>query len=229
MKSNLAEKQSVIYLFPGLGANEKLFKAFDFSPFKTKVISFLIPEKKETLQHYCERLSAFIDASDENIYIGVSFGGILAQEISKIIPAKKIIIISSIKSEKEKPTWFSWLKLIPLYSVIPPKALKKILVCFSEVITRKTKEEKNRFRLLVAEADDRVIRWGVKQVINWKQAVPPCGIIHIHGDKDILFPVKKIKADFVIHGGAHFMIMREEKEINELINSLLKLQHTEAS
>ncbi|MFI5135800.1 MAG: hypothetical protein ACHQD9_08110, partial [Chitinophagales bacterium] len=181
------------------------------------------------LQHYCGRLSSFIDASDENIYIGVSFGGILAQEISKIIPAKKIIIISSIKSDKEKPAWFVLPKLIPLYSLIPSKALKNFLVFISEMVTHKTKEEKSRFRILVNEANDDVIRWGVKQVLIWKQAVPPAGTFHIHGDKDILFPIRRIKADYVIHGGAHFMIMRNVKEINQLLLSLLKSQQVGAT
>src|SRR6267143_1496615 len=105
---------SRIILFPGLGASEKLFERFDFGDRKTFVVKFLVPQKNETLYKYCQRLAVAIPADEELIFIGVSFGGILAQEVSKIILAKKIILISSIKAEMEKPRYFSWVKIFPV-------------------------------------------------------------------------------------------------------------------
>ena len=37
------------------------------------------------------------------VLIGVSFGGIIVQEMSRIISCKKVVIISSVKSYKEFP------------------------------------------------------------------------------------------------------------------------------
>jgi len=218
----------LIYLFPGLGASEKLFEPFDFSPFQAKTISFLIPEKRETLQHYCQRLSIPINREEENIYIGVSFGGILAQEIAKEIPPRKIILISSIKSERERPWYFDWIRWFPIHQMIPPVILKKILLFISESVTRKTAEEQQRFRVMIDEADDRVIQWGITQVANWKQELASKNLIHIHGDHDLVFRIRKIKADHVIKNGKHFMIMREISEINELIMSLLQTESVQS-
>ena len=54
----------------------------------------------ETLKSYAKRMSILIN--DVNPVIrGVSFGGILVQEISKHIKVKKLIIISSVKSKVE--------------------------------------------------------------------------------------------------------------------------------
>jgi pimeloyl-ACP methyl ester carboxylesterase len=207
-----------------LGAGEKLFEPFDFSPFQAKTISFLVPEKKESLQHYCRRLSIEINREEENIYIGVSFGGILAQEIAKEIPPRKIILISSIKSNRERPWYFGWIRRIPVHQTIPPAILKKILLFISENVTIKTPKERRHFRVMVDEADNRVIQWGITQVANWKQASVPKNLIHIHGDRDLVFPIRKIKADHIIKNGKHFMIMREISEINELIMSLLQTE-----
>ncbi|EMO28852.1 hypothetical protein LEP1GSC170_2989 [Leptospira interrogans serovar Bataviae str. HAI135] len=55
------------------------------------------------LSKYSKRLLSQIDTKNEIILIGVSFGGIVALEISKHISVKQIIIISSIKSDSEKP------------------------------------------------------------------------------------------------------------------------------
>jgi pimeloyl-ACP methyl ester carboxylesterase len=213
---------SYLILFPGLGANEKLFERYDFGGRKTFVVKFLVPKKKETIQQYCERLATTIPRDEELIFIGVSFGGILAQEVSKIISAKKIILISSIKGGHEKPRYFSWLKIFPLYKIIPPSILKKVVLIFGEFFTPKSKEEQQLFLLLVQEADTSVIRWGIHQTLHWKQYEIQGNIFHIHGVKDRLFPAKKIKADVLIQDGSHFMIIQQRVEINALINRFLK-------
>ena len=210
-----------IVLFPGLGASEKLFERFDFGDAKTLVIKFLIPEKNETLQHYCLRLSETIPADENLIFIGVSFGGILAQEVSKIIPPKKIILISTIKTEGEKPLYFSLVKSLPAYKVLPVSWLKKVVILLGDFFTPKSNEEHKLFLSFVSEADSRVIRWGIHQTLYWEQKQMLGNIIHIHGSKDRLFPIKKIKTYLAIEGGSHFMIIQRSVEINALINKVI--------
>ena len=217
----------MIYLFPGLGASEKLFEPYVFDPLKATTIPFLVPEKGETLSHYCERMAAGIKRDEENIYIGVSFGGIIAQEISKKLPPRKIILISSIKTIYERPWYFNLLRWFPLHQVIPSSVSKKVLQFLSESLTKKTTDERERFRILLKEADDRVISWGITQTANWDNGTVLPNIFHIHGDRDIVFPIRNIKADYVIHHGAHFTVMREIKEINEKIMSLLQTESVE--
>ena len=89
-------------------------------------------------------------------------------------------------------------------------------------------EEQQRFRVMIDEADDRVIQWGITQVANWKQELASKNLIHIHGDHDLVFRIRKIKADHVIKNGKHFMIMREISEINELIMSLLQTESVQS-
>jgi len=221
-KNNSKLSISTVILFPGLGASEKLFGQFDFGDKKTFVVKFLVPKNKETIQQYCQRLAASIPKDEDLIFIGVSFGGILALEVSKIIPAKKIILISTIKAEHEKPRYFSWVRIFPVYWIIPPSIMKKIAIALGGYFTPKSKEEQKLFLLLVKEADSSVIRWGIHQTLHWKQNEIPGNIFHIHGAKDRLFPAKKIKADVMIEEGSHFMIIQRSVEINALINQLLK-------
>ena len=213
---------SRIILFPGLGASEKLFNQFDLGDRKTFVVKFLTPQKNETLRQYSKRLALSIPTDEDLIFIGVSFGGILAQEISKIIPAKKIILISSIKTEHEKPSYFSWVKLFPVYRIMPSSLLKNVGVIFGEFFTPKSKDERKLFLSLVKEADISVIRWGIHQTLYWEQNEMLSNIIHVHGVKDRVFPIRKIKADFVIESGSHFMVIQRSVEINKLINRLLE-------
>lgn len=44
---------------------------------------------------------------------------------------------------------------------------------------------------------------------------------HIHGDKDELFPFKKIKNAHLVKGGNHFMVFTRGHEISKIIKTEL--------
>ena len=61
----------------------------------------------------------------------------------------------------------------------------------------------------------------VHQVLNWKNNWYPENIIHIHGEKDKIFPVRKLKPTHVIKDGSHIMILNKADELSSFINSVL--------
>ena len=83
-----------VYMMPGMAANPKIFDFISLP--KNFIIHYLeweIPDINESLKDYSSRFLNKIKG--ENIVlIGVSFGGIIIQEISKLINTIKIIIIS---------------------------------------------------------------------------------------------------------------------------------------
>jgi hypothetical protein len=217
----LLQTAGMIYLFPGLAASEKLFQGYAFPGFESRVITYLIPAKNEPLHQYCLRLASGIDPDPENIYIGVSFGGILAHEIARFLPPKKIVIISGMRAGEEPPGYFRWLRRFPIHHILPAPLIKAAGVAASRLFGRRNEEEKEHFWALVKEASPQVIKWCVRQTIDWKgpSAVPK--VVHIHGDRDIVFPVRSVKPDYVIKGGRHFMVMREVSEIQALLMRLI--------
>ncbi len=94
---------------PGMAANCDIFEniKLDNSKYKLHFIEWLEPEKEESLQKYSERIAVQI-TNEHPILIGVSFGGIIVQEIAKIIPTEKVIIISSVKDPSEFPVRIQW-------------------------------------------------------------------------------------------------------------------------
>ncbi len=60
-------------------------------------MDWIEPLKNESLKNYAQRISNKI-TSDNPTLIGLSFGGILAVEISKILKLQKVILISSAKT-----------------------------------------------------------------------------------------------------------------------------------
>jgi esterase/lipase len=89
---------------PGLAASSTIFEYITLpeDQFEMVLLDWFLPENKETLQQYALRMTKQIK-HENPVLIGVSFGGILVQEMSTLIPTKKTIIISSVKSNKEFP------------------------------------------------------------------------------------------------------------------------------
>ena len=45
-------------------------------------------------------------------------------------------------------------------------------------------------------------------------------VIHIHGNKDEIFPIKYIKNCIVIEGGTHVMILNKAKRISLILEDI---------
>ena len=115
-----------IYLMPGMAASPKIFELLKFpNSFSVEFLSWISPTKNEKLSDYAYRMSKLIK-HENPILIGVSLGGILVQEISKIISCEKVIIISSIKSKSELPIHMKMSKHTKIHKLLPLEWIKNI-------------------------------------------------------------------------------------------------------
>jgi len=191
--------------------------------YSLKYIPQLLPDSEETIGAYAARLAKFIK-EDNAILLGVSFGGILAIEIAKIKPLQKLIIVSGIKSSKELPRWMKVVGTLKLNRVLPVRSYK-----FTERIDNNrlgitTEEEKELARALRQAADKAHMEWGVNEIFNWRNNWIPDYVFHIHGDKDRIFPVTKVNADYIIKGATHLLVYNRADEVNKCIRKILDME-----
>ena len=85
------KQKNHIYLMPGLAANSRIFENIKIpNPrYQLHKIDWIRPKLNENLKNYCKRLSMKIKHKNV-ILLGVSFGGIIVQELSKIVETKKL-------------------------------------------------------------------------------------------------------------------------------------------
>jgi pimeloyl-ACP methyl ester carboxylesterase len=207
-----------IYFISGLGTVERVFKYLILPYIVSRFIVWEKPAKNERLHHYCKKLIRQIDISGKVILVGVSFGGIIAQEIAKIIPVEKLIIISSIKSVHE----FNWqLKAVQklcLYRLVPSRLLK-----WSNQLTGnfyfsvENKDESEMLAAIFADTDRHFMKWAIAEIMQWENEKPFKGIIHLHGDRDRIFPVNNIQNYLGVPGAGHFMIVNRAAIISEIL------------
>ena len=210
-----------IYCISGLGADERAFSNLRIEGYQLKVIQWLVPNRKETLYRYAKRMRAEID-TENPILMGLSFGGMMCIEIAKQIPVKKIIIISSIKSSLELPTWMKTVAWLKLNKILPVGSSKLTEPIQNRFLGISTQEEKNIVAISRKNANKQYVTWAVKQALNWKSDWQHPEIYHIHGDNDKMFPINKLKPNYTLKDAGHFMIMNRAAEVSECINAILK-------
>jgi len=208
------------YLIPGLGGDKRMY-AGQLKKFKhTKVLEFIPPQKNESISHYAKRLAEGIDKTQPFILIGVSLGGILVQEISKFYKPHKAILISSVKTRKELPLWMRFFKYFPLQKIIPGKAYlwAFMLMISLKTITKRSTHIIANLKNMAKDANPRFVYWAVNQVVNWQEPAGDFQPIHIHGNNDFLFPIKRIQqVNLEVKNGTHVMILTHVSEINTFL------------
>ena len=108
-----------VYFVPGMAAGSEIFRNIKLpEKYEIHILEWLIPENKESLKAYAKRMASRIK-EENSILIGVSFGGVVVQEMSFFLKLKKLIIISSVKSRNELPRRMKFASLTKAYKLIP--------------------------------------------------------------------------------------------------------------
>jgi pimeloyl-ACP methyl ester carboxylesterase len=209
-----------IYCISGLGADERAFSNLKIQGYKMVYLPWLQPLEKETIEQYAKRMSAGITEQNP-VLMGLSFGGMMCIEISKLLPVNKIILISSIKSPNELPGWMRRSGKLGLNKFFSMRAYKILEPIQNRILGVSTPDEKAMIRNYRKKEHIAYTNWAVNAALNWRNNWQPPVLFHIHGDNDKLFPIKNVSATHIVKGGGHFMIMNKAEEVSHFINAIL--------
>ena len=212
-----------IYFMPGLAASPTIFENIKLpeDQFEMHFLEWFLPQEKESIESYALRMTEKIQ-HENPVLVGVSFGGVLVQEMAKQMKVRKVIIISSVKSNTEFPPRFKVAKATKAYKLIPTQLLadieKLVKYAFGDNIVAKRLKLYEKY---LSVRDKHYLDWAIEQIINWNRKVIDPDIIHIHGDADEVFPPKYIKEFIPVKGGTHIMILSKYKWLNENLPKII--------
>ena len=203
-------------MMPGLAASTAIFERIVLPAdiFETVLLEWEIPLYKETLPEYAKRIAQKIQHPNP-VLIGVSFGGILVQEMTRFIEARKVIIISSVKTNVEFPRRMKVAKTTKAYKLIPTNLVANVESLSKFSFGYKIDQRLKLYEKFLRVRDKRYLDWAVEQVILWERTIADEKVVHIHGDDDDVFPIKNIQNCIVVKGGTHAMILVKYKWLNE--------------
>lgn len=214
---------ATVYFISGLGADERVFQKLELpQSWHLHFIKWLTPQKEESLAHYATRIAALIDTSRDFVLVGLSFGGMVAIELSKIIQPKLIILISSIGCREELPPSYQWIGKTGIDKVVPALLLKKITPYTYWIFGTNTEEERTLLKQIIDDTSPHFLKWAIHEIVNWKQVERPANIVHIQGTKDRIFPYRYTKANIKIKDAGHLMVYGKAKIISEILVEKIK-------
>ena len=213
--------QQKIYLISGLGADERVFKNLNFGVLEPYFIKWIEPFKNEALPDYAKRLLPQI-TTENPIISGVSFGGMIAVEMSKLIDYQKVIIVSSAQTKNDIPWIYRFLGSLKIHRFIPSFILKSANFVTYWLFGVSTFEEKKLLKAILNDTNIHFLKWALTAISTWKNETMNDDINHIHGDNDKILPFKNIHSVVVkIKNGGHLMILNKSAELSKIINQML--------
>ncbi|MGB3343861.1 MAG: alpha/beta hydrolase [Aequorivita sp.] len=216
-------KKTQVYFVPGMAAGAQIFRNIRFpqEKYQTHVLEWMIPEKNESLQDYAKRMAARVKSPDA-ILIGVSFGGVVAEEMSFFLNLKKLIIISSVKTQRELPRRMRFASATKAYKLVPTSLVLSVEDLTKFSIGPRSKKRLSLYQQYLHVRDKRYLDWALEKMVTWNRKENLNNVIHIHGDKDMVFPIKYINDCIVIEGGTHIMILNRGREISEKLLAIFE-------
>ncbi len=218
----MINEKTHVYLMPGMAANPSIFKHIELpqEQFEQHLLSWFVPKKGMTLSAYAEEMSKQI-VHKNPVLIGVSFGGMLVQEMAKYINTKKVILVSSVKHESELPKRMLFAKYTKVHKLLPTGLVNNVELlakyAFGETVTKRLE----LYEEYLSVRDKYYIDWSIDQIVNWKPSYCPECMVHIHGEKDNVFPISNINECIPVKNGTHTMIIHRSKWFNEHLPTII--------
>ncbi|WP_448699409.1 hypothetical protein ACFGVR_20640 [Mucilaginibacter sp. AW1-3] len=210
-----------VFLIAGMGADVRLFKNLDLSGFETVDVAFIDPDPKDTIASYAQKLIAKYHITPHSNIIGVSFGGMLAVEVARQVEIKNVIIISSIKSINEAPSYYKVFRVLPVYKLITGKLMLSVGKLLKPFFSKKMGGESHLFDSMLRNTSPGFLKWSMGAALHWDGQTTPLPVHHLIGDADLIFDYRRITNPIVIPGGDHMMVFTRAKDLNPIIRNIL--------
>jgi pimeloyl-ACP methyl ester carboxylesterase len=225
-----------VYCISGLGADRRIFSKLKLENAELHFIDWTLPEQGDTMRSYALTLAKQVK-HQEIVLVGVSFGGMLATDLTAVyrennlIPGHsgfrlpfriiKTFIISTCSTHRQFPLPMRWASYVKLHKAAPYSLILRNSRLNRFVFDLKSRDEELYLKRLMLDSTNlELIKRSVDIIFNWK-AEHEVDVIHIHGTADRLFPARNIKADHWVKDGGHFMVWNRAREISRIMQDAL--------
>ena len=207
------------YLIPGLGADERVFRRLRLAG-PTQVLPWLPPQSPtEPLTHYAARLAEFVPAAQPCWLVGVSFGGLLAQELGRLRPLVRVVLISSLGEPHDLPPLLRLAGATGLHRLLPFGLLRWLPRLAQWFFGARGGTEYRLLRQILRDTDPAFARWATTQLLSWRGPGLPTAV-RLHGTHDRLLPMGRAYIEYPVPGAGHFLIVSHAAGVSQVLNQL---------
>lgn len=205
-----------VYIFSGLGADKRVFQHMDFSFCNATFIEWIPPFLEDDIESYAKKITDQI-RHDKPILVGLSFGGMIATEVAKIIKTEKVILMASAKNQFEVPPYFRIAGKYKLHRLLPAKLMKKPNFLSYWFFGVENNSDKKLLKQILNDTDEKFLKWAIDKIVTWKNKTEHENMVHIHGTSDRILPLRYVTCTTKVKNGGHFMTLNKAKELTEIL------------
>jgi pimeloyl-ACP methyl ester carboxylesterase len=211
-----------IHLIPGLGADHRIFCKLDTAGHTVQHLDWPVMPRGSTITDFARTFIDRVDQSVPHALVGMSMGGMVAQELALFTQPQRVVIISSWKGPHEMPPPLRLLRGRHPERVLTKAFLDRVMPMVRWQMGVEDPESVALLDALVRVHGIDQLKVQIHAALNWKgPRRPPARLVHIHGNKDLLMPLAFIKDAQVVEGGSHFMVHDSAAEVSALLHKAL--------
>jgi pimeloyl-ACP methyl ester carboxylesterase len=217
-----------VFLFPGLGADQRLFEYQTRALSEVVVPKWLEPLEGESLGAYAKRWAESLEFGPEDCLGGMSFGGQVALELARHLKPKCVFLIASHRRASEMSSLFKLQSRI--LKGLPDRVVRSTLL---SIAIPKLQSDENLqpevielLRGMTEDMDMDFFRWSVSAAANWDYEFKAhdfsMPIYQIRGEGDNVIPNPKPGESEVVKGAKHLINYTHPEEVNQWILTKLR-------
>jgi pimeloyl-ACP methyl ester carboxylesterase len=210
-----------LLLFPGLGADARVYRPQRELPIQIEFVAWPEPEsQRESLAHYAQRIASSIGTRLHLHIGGISLGAMVALEAARLLDARSVFLIGGCTSHRQITPPFR--AVLRAGAAMPAKMIRPSLLLAPlafKMFERLSPEDRKLMTAALREHSPVQTRWSCRAILEWECcAMEPDVPVHaIHGEEDEIIPVDKVQVEEVVPGGRHLINLSNAQQVNRFI------------
>lgn len=215
-----------LILLPGLGADSRMFHPQQAAFPDAIMPAWIEPRRGETLREYAARFADSLRPrlGGPAVLAGVSMGGMVALEMARHLPALRVVLIASCRSPRAVSRLLvlseALTRPLPSWPLDKGRVLAPLFLGAGGTVPR---EDRGLLVEMARELPVSFLRWAARAVLSWPGCNDPgVPVHHIHGNRDPVILLKRVKPDEVVDGGSHVLNLSHPREVNAFLSRCLE-------
>ena len=206
-----------IWVLPGMGSDSRIFKHLQF-PWPATFLEWIAHREGEDLSAYAERLLRPYPIAEQDLLLGYSLGGIVAQDWASKHRVQRVIVINSLHYSLEVRPLFHRLAKTGVLEWSSPESLRK-LIFFMARLNSTPSEELENYLEMMEQFPPEHYTWVLKNVLDWKRPTPLCPVESFTGTLDLVFPHLPADLPFnhLLKNATHLSLITHSEEISRVL------------
>lgn len=208
-----------VYLLPGVGCDGRLFDRLDLEGFRVERLEWPAFRLDDDLAAIARRMRSKVDAGRPHVLVGVSMGGMVAQELAVLTKPERVVLISSWTGPQEWTPFVNFAARWHLQGLIRGWTMRAVWPLKRMLDVRSTANNQLLWDMALKQTAKQ-LRLGVGAVLRWQGSPWHGPLVRIHGDKDIVTPMR-FPVDHCVQGGKHIMVLENADKVSVLLRDAL--------